>query len=76
MSTLAEVTNEALALSVDERVVLAQRVWDSVEHFASREVEKAWMDEADLRWREIEEGKVQCLPAEDVMKRARESLRR
>lgn len=76
MSTLAEVTNEALALSLDERVVLAQRVWDSVEHFASREVEKAWRDEVDRRWREIEEGKIQCLPAADVMKRARESLRR
>lgn len=76
MSTLAEVTNEALTLSVDERVVLAQRVWDSVEHFASREVEQAWLDAADLRWREIEDGKVQCLAADDVMKRARESLRR
>ena len=76
MSTLAEVTNEALSLSVDERVVLAQRVWDSVEHFTSREVERAWMVEADLRWREIEEGKVECLAAEDVMKRARESLAR
>ena len=76
MSTLSEVTNEALALSVDERVVLAQRVWDSVEHFASSEIEKAWLDTADLRWMEIEEGKVQCLPAEDVMQRARESLRR
>ena len=76
MSTLAELTNEALALSVEERVVLAQRVWDSVEHFASREVETAWMDVADRRWREIEAGQVQCVPAEDVMQRARESLRR
>ena len=76
MSTLAEVTSKALALNVDERVVLAQRVWDSVEHFTSREVEKAWLDEADRRWREIESGKVQGLAGEDVMKRARESLTR
>jgi len=57
MSTLADVTKQVLALPVEERVVLAQRVWDSVGHFASSEVEKAWMDEADRRWREIEEGK-------------------
>jgi putative addiction module component (TIGR02574 family) len=74
MRVLSKVTNEPLALPVDERVVLAQRVWDSVEHFASSEIEKAWMDEADRRWLEIEEGKAQCQPADEVMRRARESL--
>jgi len=74
MKTLTEVTNEPLALPVAERVVLAQRVWNSAEHFASSEIEKAWMDEAGRRWLEIEEGKAQCLPADEVMRRARESL--
>lgn len=74
MSTLTDVTKEALSLPVEDRVVLAQRVWESMEHFASSDVEKAWMEEADRRWREIEEGKVQCEPADQVMKRARESL--
>ena len=76
MSTLADVTKEALSLPVDDRVVLAQRVWDSMEHFAGSDVERAWMDETDRRWRDIEEGKVQCQPADEVMKRARESLGR
>ena len=76
MSTLTDVTKEALSLSIEDRVVLAQRVWDSVAHFADADVEKAWMDEADRRWREIEEGKVRCQPAAEVMKRARESLNR
>lgn len=71
MSRLTDVTDQALALPAEERVILAQRVWDSVEHFANSEVEKAWMQEVDRRWREIEEGKVQCLPAEQVMKQAR-----
>ena len=74
MRTLAEVTSEALALPVEERVVLAQRVWNSVEHFASCEIERAWMDEADRRRLEIEEGKAQCLPADEAMRRARQSL--
>jgi len=76
MSTLTDVTKQALALPVEERVVLAQRVWESVEHFASSEIENAWMDETERRWREIEEGKVKCLPANEMMKRARESLGR
>lgn len=75
MSRLTDVTDQALALPAEERIILAQRVWDSVEHFANSEVEKAWMQEVDRRWREIEEGKVQCLPAEQVMKQARERLR-
>jgi putative addiction module component (TIGR02574 family) len=76
MSTLTDVTEQALTLPADDRMVLAQRVWDSVEHFADPAVEKAWMDEADRRWREIEEEKVHCLPADDVMKQARDRLRR
>ena len=74
MSSLTDVTQEALSLSVEDRAVLAQRVWESMEHFSSADVEKAWMDEVDRRWREIEEGKVQCQPAAEVMRRARESL--
>ena len=74
MSTLAELTNKALSLSVDERVMLAQRVWDSVEHFESAETEKAWMETADRRWHEIESGKIKCLPADEVMRQARKSL--
>ena len=76
MSTLTDVTREALSLPVEDRVLLAQRVWDSIEHFATADVEKAWMDEADRRWREIEEGKAQCLPADEVMRRARAGLAR
>ena len=76
MSMLSDVTKQALDLPIEERIILVQRVWDSVGHFISHEVEKAWMDEADRRWQEIEEGKVKCLPADQVMKHARESLSR
>lgn len=76
MTTLADVTKEALSLSPEDRAVLVQRVWESIEHFGSPEVEAAWMAEVDRRWREIEEGKVQCLSADEAMKRVRESLGR
>ena len=71
MSMLSDVTKKALDLPSEERIILVQRVWDSVGHFVSPEVEQAWMDEADRRWQEIEEGKVQCLPADQVIKQAR-----
>jgi putative addiction module component (TIGR02574 family) len=74
VSTLTDVTKEALSLPVEDRVVLAQFVWESMEHFANPDVENAWLVEADRRWREIDEGKVQCVPATEVMQRARKSL--
>ena len=77
MSALTDVTKKAMALPVEVVVsLLAQRVWESVQHFASRELEKEWLDEADHRWQEIEERKVHCEPADAVMKRARKSLER
>ncbi len=69
-----ELTKKVLGLPTDERVILAQRVWDSVEHFINPEIEKAWLDEAEKRWYEIEQGRVQCIPSEEVMKKARASL--
>ncbi len=38
------------------------------------EIEKAWLKEAERRWREIEEGKVECIPAQEVMEKARKSV--
>lgn len=73
-ATVKQLARQVLALPVDDRASLAQKVCDSIEHFSNHETEKAWMEEADRRWREIEEGKVVCIPAEDVMRRARASL--
>ncbi|MBU1752407.1 addiction module protein [bacterium] len=76
MSTATmQLMEKVLALPMDERVILAQHVWDSVEHFIiDPEIEKSWMDEAERRWHEIEQGRVQCIPAKEVMKKARASL--
>lgn len=75
MSTATvELTKKVLSLPTDERVILSQRVWDSIEHFVNPEIEKAWLDEAEKRWYEIEQGRVQCVPAKEVMKKARANL--
>ncbi|MFH1096425.1 MAG: addiction module protein [Candidatus Desantisbacteria bacterium] len=77
MSTATmELTEKVLILPMDERVILAQYIWDSVEHFVDPWIEKAWLDETERRWQEIEQGRVECVPAEEVMKKARVSLRK
>jgi putative addiction module component (TIGR02574 family) len=74
MSTAA-LLDQILALQPDERAILAQRVWDSIEHFISPEIEQAWLTEAENRWNEIEAGKIKCIPAVDAMKKARSMLK-
>lgn len=41
---------------------------------AVRGVEMAWIEEAKRRWKEIEEGKVEGIPAEEVFARVRQKL--
>ncbi|MEW6087864.1 MAG: addiction module protein [bacterium] len=77
MSTVtAGLMEKILSLPIEERVSLAQRVWDSVEHFVNPEIEKAWLNEAERRWQEIEQDRIQCISAEKAMKKARASLKK
>jgi len=38
------------------------------------DIEAAWIREAERRWQEIREGKVVCIPAEEVFRRIRAML--
>jgi len=71
---LSELTYRALSLPIDERTVLAQRLWESIEGFVDSDVEDEWLNAAEQRWRDIEEGRVQCIPAEEAMTKARSRL--
>ncbi len=74
MSTLTKVIDEALALSSDDRAILAHRVLESMAPFASPEVEEAWMAVAERRWREIQSGSVPCVSLDEAMRKARHRL--
>jgi putative addiction module component (TIGR02574 family) len=63
-----------MVLPPDERAFLAQCLWDSLEDFAHPEIEQAWLEDSNKRWQEIEDGIVACIPAEEVMRKARSSL--
>ncbi len=75
-SALKKLTEEIQALSLDDQVIIAQSVWDRIEHFTDPEIERAWMEESERRWQEIEQGKVQCVSAEEAMKKVRDHLKR
>jgi putative addiction module component (TIGR02574 family) len=73
--SLEEIASVALALPVEERVVLADRLLASLED-ADPSCEKLWLEEAKRRRDEVRNGKVQTIPAEEALARVRRSLGR
>ena len=73
---IKEIKNKAMELSADERALLAQQLWDSIDNFMNPEIEHKWFETAKQRWQDIEEGKVECIPAEKVMRKARNILKK
>lgn len=69
------IEQEALHLPVSERAKLAHKLLLSLENMSDSEIEEAWLDEAERRTSEIDQGKIQLIPAEEVSKKARALLR-
>lgn len=74
MDTTA-IEEEALHLPVSERAKLAHKLLLSLENMSDAEIGAAWLDEAERRADEIDQGKVQLIPADEVAKKARALLR-
>jgi putative addiction module component (TIGR02574 family) len=71
-SQLDERESQVLNLAVSDRVHLLDRVISSLE--ADSEISAAWASEAERRDDEIESGKVELLPGNEVIARARAML--
>ncbi|MCX7110427.1 MAG: addiction module protein [Proteobacteria bacterium] len=67
----ATIESEALHLPPSDRARLAHKLLLSLEELSEVEVEDAWLDEAERRAREIDEGLVQLIPSEEVSRKAR-----
>jgi putative addiction module component (TIGR02574 family) len=69
------VQQEALRLPPEERAKLAQKLLLSLEALSEEELAQAWLVEANRRARELDRGKLQPVPAEEVRRKARALLR-
>ncbi|MCP4213973.1 MAG: addiction module protein [bacterium] len=49
-----------MSLPIDDRTLLAQRLWQSVEGFIEPSIGEEWIEVANRRWKEIENEKVKC----------------
>jgi len=72
---LKQIENEALHLSEEERAELAQKLLLSLDASTIAEIEEDWLVEAHRRARELDEGIVQAIPAEEVRRKAQAFLR-
>jgi putative addiction module component (TIGR02574 family) len=69
-------TDQALALSPEDRLTLAQRLWQSVgPPVEDEEIDPELIAEIERRDAEIESGAVKPIPYDQAMREIRESLK-
>ena len=69
--TYKEIMSAAMALSPDEREMLAEDLMASLDAEDQETIDRLWAEEAERRNKEIEDGIVQAIPGEEVMRRLR-----
>jgi putative addiction module component (TIGR02574 family) len=68
---LNEIENEILKLRLKDRVALARWLLRSLDDLSDEEAQALWIEEAERRVDEMEDGRVSEVPAEEVFRRAR-----
>lgn len=68
------VIRQALQLPREARALLAERLLESLDFEEPFEVSTEWREEIARRCREIDEGTVELIPGEDVLKEAAKEL--
>jgi putative addiction module component (TIGR02574 family) len=65
------IEHEALSLPQEDRAKLAQKLLLSLDSLSEEERNQTWLIEADRRARELDNGDVQPISAEEVRRKAR-----
>jgi putative addiction module component (TIGR02574 family) len=73
--TVEELEREIRSLSDDERIHLLRDLVADLDGERDSDVETAWLEEAQRRFRELNDGVVDAIPAEEVFKSARDRLK-
>jgi putative addiction module component (TIGR02574 family) len=77
MSTvIAELEAKIRSLSLEDKTELVRALIAELDGAPDADVERAWLAEAQNRYREVVEGKVQPIPGERVFENLRARLKR
>ena len=72
--SLEELEVEIKQLTLKDRAALAKWIVESLDELSESEIEALWVEEAERRLDEMEQGLVTEIPAQEVLRRARASL--
>ncbi len=75
-TNVAELEAKIRSLSPEDKTELLRSLIGELDGPADADVEQAWLKEAQRRHREIEEGKVTAIPAEQVFANLRARLKK
>ena len=71
----ATITNQALALPVQQRAELAEQLLSSLDALSESEIEPLWFQEAAHRATEMDQGLSKRIPADEVRRQANALLK-
>ncbi len=69
-----ELEAEIRKLDIKERARLAKRIVETLDELSDAEIEALWVEEAERRLDELEQGVVAEIPGEDVLDRVRAAI--
>jgi putative addiction module component (TIGR02574 family) len=72
---LKRIEKEVFSLSSRERARLAMNLIKSLDNHDDADVEELWLEEAERRYREYREGKIETRSADDVFRDAFSKVR-
>lgn len=73
---LQQIEEEIRALSATEKEALVRVLLEDLDEPTDPRIDAAWLEEARRRSREIDDGTVSCVPADEVFRRLEASLRK
>ena len=71
-----KLADQLLSLPCEDRIYLVDKLLKSLNAPSKEEVDKAWAEESERRIDELESGKVQTIPGEEVFREIRKRLKK
>lgn len=74
-ASVEQLTGEALLLPREARALLAEKLLESLDFEEPFTLSAAWQEEIRRRCKDLDDAKVALVPADEVLKEARERLK-
>jgi putative addiction module component (TIGR02574 family) len=72
--SIEELVAEVKKLSLEDRASLARRIVESLDELSEAEIDALWVQEAERRLDELEQGQTIEISAQEVLRRARAAI--